>query len=310
MLVLTSKVSLINRLLTLFVFSLSSLSYAEIRIQDSLGEQVFSETPIRVAALGWGLTESVIELGVTPVAVGDMKGYQEWVKRPAIPASTEDLGVREEPNLEKLAELKPDVILVGAGLKGIKSTLEKIAPVVLFDSYQADHNNAEQVDKDFMTLATLLDKEAIAVNKLQQRDEAFKHLKAQLKQAFPNGLPKVATMRFANTTSAYVYGGNSMPQYALEALGIDNALTIKNSQWGLEQKRLKFLRAVDQNILLYFQPFYEEEKLNASPLWKAMPFVQQGNVASVESTWTYGSSMSLQYLAEAMTDSLLKLANK
>jgi iron complex transport system substrate-binding protein len=310
MLVLTSRFLLTKGLFALLTLSLSSLSNAEIRIQDSLGEQVFSETPVRVAALGWGLTESVIELGVTPIAVGDMKGYQEWVKRPAIPTSTEDLGVREEPNLEKLVELKPDVILIGAGLKDIKSTLEKIAPVVLFDSYQADHNNAEQVDKDFMTLATLLDKETVAVKKLQQRDEAFKHLKTQLEHAFPNGLPKVATMRFANTTSAYIYGGNSMPQYALEALGIENALTIKNSQWGLEQKRLKFLRAVDQNILLYFQPFYEEEKLNASPLWKAMPFVQQSNVASVESTWTYSSSMSLQYLAEAMTDALLKLANK
>ena len=116
-------------------------------------------------------------------------------------------------------------------------------------------------------------------------------------------------MRFANTTSAYVYGENSMPQYALEALGIKNAITLKSSQWGLEQKRLKFLRVVDQNILLYFQPFYQEEQLNKSPLWQAMPFVQNGKVASVEATWTYGGAMSLEYLAESMTDALLKLAN-
>jgi iron complex transport system substrate-binding protein len=33
-------------------------------------------------------------------------------------------------------------------------------------------------------------------------------------------------------------------------------------------------------------------------------------VASIESTWTYGGAMSLQYLAESMTDALLKIANE
>lgn len=310
MLGLTFKQTLIKSTIVLSLIGAVSLSHADVRIQDSMGEQVFATSPTRVATLDWGLTESVIELGVAPVASGDIKGYREWVKRPSIPTATQDIGTREEPNLGKLVEVKPDVILIGANLKELKGRLESIAPVVVFDTYQADHNNAEQADKDFMTLATLLGKEAVAVQKLQQRDDTFKRLKAKLETAFPNGLPKVATMRFANTTSAYVYGGNSMPQYALEALGIENPIKLKNSQWGLEQKRLRFLRTVDQNVLLYFQPFYQEEKLNKSPLWQAMPFVQNGNVASVESTWTYGGAMSLQYLAESMTDALLTLANK
>jgi iron complex transport system substrate-binding protein len=309
MLVLTFNRSLFSKAIFLFYLCFSGVSYAEIRIQDSLGEKVFSTPPARVASLNWELTEDVIELGITPIAMADKKGYQDWVTKPALPTSTQDIGGRAEPNLEKLSQLKPDVILIGAALKGMQSRLEQIAPVVFFDSYQADHNNAKQVDHVFMTLASLFNKKDIASKKLQQREATFQRLRKQLKEAFPDGLPKVASMRFANTTSAYVYGENSMPQYALEALGIDNALTIKNSQWGLEQKRLKFLRTVDQNVLLYFQPFYEEEKLNASPLWQAMPFVQNGNVAAIASTWTYGGAMSLQYLAEAMTHALLKVAN-
>ncbi|MBR7888124.1 iron-siderophore ABC transporter substrate-binding protein [Marinomonas sp. A79] len=267
-------------------------------------------TPTRIASLNWGLTESLIELGVPPIAAGDIKGYNEWVKRPAIPSSTEGIGTREEPNLAKLVQLKPDIILIGSSLKDMASRLEAIAPVMLFDTYRADHNNAEQADRDFMTLAKLLGKEDIALQKLKQRSQVLNTLRTQLEHAFVNGLPKVTSMRFANTTSAYVYGENSMPQYALEALGIKPAIVIKNSQWGLEQKRLKFLRTIDQDVLLYFQPFYQEEQLNQSPLWQAMPFVQGGRVASVESTWTYGGAMSLQYLAEAMTAALLKLANK
>ncbi|MCV2402020.1 iron-siderophore ABC transporter substrate-binding protein [Marinomonas sp. C2222] len=310
MLVLTSNLSTVRKAVSLLTLCFSSMAFADIKIQDSLGEQVFSEVPKRVASLNWELTENVIELGVSPIATADIAGYREWVQRPELPQTTQDIGDRAEPNLEKLAELKPDVILIGAALYSIKSKLEEIAPVVFFHSYQAEHNNAEQVDKAFMSIATLLNKEAEAKQKLATRTQVFAELKTKLDTAFPNGLPKVASMRFANTTSAYVYGDNAMPQYALEAVGIENALSLANTQWGVTQKKLKFLRSVDANVLLYFQPFYEEEKLNASPLWKAMPFVQQNKVASVASTWTYGGAMSLQYLAEAMTDSLLEVANQ
>lgn len=110
-----------------------------------------------------------------------------------------------EPNLEKLAELKPDVILIGAALYSIKSKLEEIAPVVFFHSYQAEHNNAEQVDKAFMSIATLLNKEAEAKQKLAMRSQVFTELRSKLDKAFPDGLPKVASMRFANSTSASIY---------------------------------------------------------------------------------------------------------
>lgn len=309
MLVLISKKTFYSKALLLISFCFSSLGYGDTNHQGNALDTPFNKTPKRVAALGWELVESVIELGVTPIAISDMKGYKEWVRVPSIPAGARDIGDRAEPNLEKLAQLKPDVILINLAQKDIQSKLERIAPVVFFDNYRADHNNAEQADKAFLKLAVLLGKKEQAKAKLAQREAKFETLQKTLEHAFPNGLPDVVTMRFANTTSAYVYGGNSMPQYALEKLGIKNPITIENSQWGLAQKRLKFLRSVNQGVVLYFQPFHQEEKLAKSPLWQAMPFVKQNNVASIESTWTYGGAMSLQYLAESMTDALLKVAN-
>jgi iron complex transport system substrate-binding protein len=310
MLALTSNKTLFITSLFFLSFCFSTLSYGDTSHQNNALNTSLSETPKRVAALSWELVESVIELGVTPIAISDIKGYREWVRVPSIPAETQDIGDRAEPNLEKLAQLKPDVILINLAQKDIRSKLERIAPVVFFDNYSADHNNAEQADKAFLALAALLDKEEQAKTKLAQREVKFEELQKKLDRAFPDGLPDVVTMRFANTTSAYVYGGNSMPQYALEKLGIKNPITIKNSQWGLEQKRLKFLRSVDQGVVMYFQPFHQEDQLAKSPLWQAMPFVKQNKVASIESTWTYGGAMSLQYLAESMTDALLKIANE
>lgn len=310
MLALTSTKTFFTTVLLLASCCFSSLGYGDTSHQDNSLDAFVNKTPKRVAALGWELAESVIELGITPIAISDIKGYTEWVRVPNIPAATQDIGDRAEPNLEKLAQLKPDVILINLAQKDIQAKLERIAPVVFFDNYRADHNNAEQADKAFLKLATLLNKEEQAKAKLAQREKRFLELQKRLARAFPNGLPDVVTMRFANTTSAYVYGGNSMPQYALEKLGIKNPMTIENSQWGLAQKRLTFLRSVNQGVVLYFQPFHQEETLAKSPLWQAMPFVKQNKVVSIESTWTYGGAMSLQYLAESMTDALLKVANE
>ena len=39
-----------------------------------------------------------------------------------------------------------------------------------------------------------------------------------------------------------------------------------------------------------------------------MPFVRDKKVASVSLTWSYGGAISIQYNAEALASSLLKLA--
>ena len=40
---------------------------------------------------------------------------------------------------------------------------------------------------------------------------------------------------------------------------------------------------------------------------KLLQLVEKGHVNSVRSVWNYGGAMSLLYLAEAITDSLLEL---
>ncbi|WP_191601724.1 iron-siderophore ABC transporter substrate-binding protein [Marinomonas algicola] len=308
MLILTYKKTFSLWLLLAAALLFPCAVQADITIKDSQREITFNETPTRVATLSWELAEDVIELGVTPLVVPEIKAYQEWVAKPAMPSSTMEIGNRAEPNIELLAQLKPDVILISDTLKSLRPRLERIAPVVFFDTYRADHNNAKQADWTFLTIAKLLNKTDMANKKLAERDRVLMALKAQLNSAFPNGVPPVTSIRFASTTSAYVYGHNSMPQYALDLLGIKSALSLPTSQWGIHQQRLKKLKAVENGIVLYFKPFYQEQKLQASRLWQAMPFVINKQTASVESTWTYGGAMSLKYLAEALTAALLTVA--
>ncbi|NQZ33635.1 MAG: iron-siderophore ABC transporter substrate-binding protein [Oceanospirillaceae bacterium] len=285
----------------------SSLN-AQIRIIDAQGEHLFEKPPTKVVALNWAMAEQLIELDAPLLAVSDVAGYQEWVVQPALPEGIQDLGARAEPNLEKMARLQPDLIIVSGITKEQVARLKNIAPVLNFNTFNSDHNNPQVAIDTFRQLALLFNKSQLAEQKLSAMQQRFTELRSALTTAYQGKLPKVSTVRFANTASVYIYGDNSMSQYALKQLGIKPALDIATTQWGLVQKRVLELSKIQTGSVLYFEPFNEYPQLQASRLWQAMPIVRNNKVAAVPATWTYGGAMSLKYLAEAMATSLLTLA--
>lgn len=233
-----------NTKLTLSVLA-SALSFnamADYQVEDSEGVKTIKAQPVRVAALNWDIAEQVIELGVTPVAVPDIAGYSDWVVQPAIPDGVADIGTRTEPNFSALKKLNPDVILIASPQKDLQERLSEIAPVFYYQTYSEQHSNAAAAIENFKKIAQLLGKEEQANNKLAAMDARIAVLKAELAKAYPGDKPKVTSFRFASTTSVYIYGDNSIPQYALEQLGFENAMDLPASQWGISQKRMTELK--------------------------------------------------------------------
>ncbi|MCC4222505.1 iron-siderophore ABC transporter substrate-binding protein [Vibrio campbellii] len=307
-----SKAKNLNTKLALSVLA-SALSFnamADYQVEDSEGVKTIKAQPVRVAALNWDIAEQVIELGVTPVAVPDIAGYSDWVVQPAIPEGVTDIGTRTEPNFSALKKLNPDVILIASPQKDLQERFSEIAPVLYYQTYSEQHSNAAAAIENFKKIAQLLGKEEQANNKLAAMDARIAVLKAELAKAYPDDKPKVTSFRFASTTSVYIYGNNSIPQYALEQLGFENAMDLPASQWGISQKRMTELKKVKNGIALYFEPFPYQDKLNQSPIWKSMPFVRSGQFSPVEASWSYGGAMSILYNAEAMAQSLLALAEQ
>lgn len=302
----------IRHTLATIAFSIVTLSnaWAQHLVVDSEGEKTLSSVPKRVAALNWDLTEQVLELGVIPIAVPDIKGYQEWVVQPAIPDSVVDIGTRVEPNFALLRELKPDVILIASPQKDLEDRLVKIAPVLYYQTYSEDHDNAKAAIDNFQRIAQALGKKETAEQKLNVMQQRLKALNKQLANAYPEGKPDVTSFRFASTTSVYVYGDNSIPQYALQQLGFVNAMPQPSTQWGVTQKRITDLKKVGKGVALYFEPFDQQARLNRLAIWQNMPFVKQGHVTSVKASWSYGGAMSILYNAEALASALLELSEQ
>ncbi|MGB2079498.1 MAG: ABC transporter substrate-binding protein [Vibrio sp.] len=285
-------------------------SFAQIIVQDSRGEQTLENTPKKVVALNWDLAEQVLELGVTPVGVPNIKDYHEWVVQPQIPESVVDLGTRAEPNLSEIAKLKPDVILAANPQKDLIAKLETIAPVLYYQSYSPNQNHAQEAITNFKNIAQLLDKTDVAEQKLAQMQTRFGELKAQLTKAYGDELPSVVAMRFASESAVWLYTKNSTTTYALEQIGLTPALTPAEQEWGISQQPIQSLKDLTDAYVVYFGPLDSKDKLEKSMLWNAMPFVRQKHANEADAVWNYGGAMSIQYIAESVTKSLLELKSQ
>ncbi|MFU9001251.1 iron-siderophore ABC transporter substrate-binding protein [Proteus sp. TSJ240517] len=266
-----------------------------------------SNTPQRIIVLDWDLLEQILTLEVIPVGATEIAGYNQWVARPIAPNSIEEVGMRAEPNLEKIATLKPDLILASSSQQDLLPVLETIAPVVYLPNFSRQDNAAQVALAHFNTLASLLGKEALAQQKLAEMDATFAQFKAKLQQAFIT-LPEVEVIRFSTLTSIFLYTENSTTEYVINKLGLKSAISLPPQPWGIDQRRMNVLQQIKHGYVLYMLPFPDESKLQKSVLWKAMPFVQNGHFHSVKPVWNYGGMTSLTLMAQAITESLLDMA--
>lgn len=122
-----------------------------VTVEHKLGKTEIKSEPQRVVTLGLSDHDAVYALGIKPVGVIDWFKERPWGKWPWLKEKMGDtppeiVGERDEYNVEKIASLKPDLIL--AQYSGIKKeqydTLSQIAPVVAqvpgFEDYGAPMN--------------------------------------------------------------------------------------------------------------------------------------------------------------------------
>lgn len=274
-------------------------------IRDSRGEQHFNTVPERVIALNWAMAEHLIDLEVPLIGVADPEGYNEWVSVPALPDGLVDLGKRDAPNLERLLMLKPDLILLADDQGPYASRFEKIAPVLHFNLFREDHDNAEKARQVFTALGRFFGKEALAARKLADMDRRIEARKTELSTAYNGVLPAVTLVRFADEKRVIIYGDNSMTQPALLGLGLTPGYPVPNSRWGLAFKPVTALGTLKDGDVLYIEPFSKKDLLFGTALWQEMPFVKAGHFHALPALWTYGGALSIGRAADTIADTLL-----
>ena len=280
-----------------------------ITIRDSRGVHEFTRVPQRVVALQWDILENLVGLGIRPAGAADIASWAEWVREPALPDRIVDVGTRAEPNLERIAELKPDLILIGPTQEDLLPQLKGVAPVLLFENYRAEsaEDEAETAIAQFRELGRLFRAEARAEAEIARIEAGLGELRDKVKRAFGTA-PEVQVIRFSSLTTLFVYTPNSICNYALKKMGIRQPLQLPNASYGLTQVRIRDLKDYTDAYVVYIRPFAMEKKVLNSILWCATPFARKGHVAAAEPYWSHGGAPSILVTARRITDALLTLA--
>ncbi|WP_312070013.1 Fe(3+)-hydroxamate ABC transporter substrate-binding protein FhuD [Lelliottia nimipressuralis] len=258
--------------------------------------------PHRIVALEWLPVELMLALGIAPYGVADIPNYNMWVNEPKIPASTIDIGLRTEPNLELLTQMKPSYLVWSAGYGPSPETLARIAPGRGF-TFSDGKKPLTMARHSINEMAQLLGREAAAKQHLDHFDGFIDSLKPRFAA---RGNRPLLMVTLLDARHVLVFGKNCLFQEVLDRFAITNAWEGEMTFWGSTTvgiDRLAQFRDVD---VLCFDHGNDREMqtLMATPLWQAMPFVREQRFQRVPAVWFYGATLSAMHFARVLDGAL------
>ena len=288
--------NLINRRRFLAAMALSPLLW---QMQKAQAAPVNAE---RIVALEWLPVELMLALGVTPYGVADIPNYRMWVNEPVLPDSVIDVGLRTEPNLELLTQMKPSMLVWSAGYGPSPKILARIAPGRSF-AFSDGKQPLEQARRSLLEMAELLNKQDVAHRHLAEFDAYIDSLKPRFAS---RGERPVLIMSLLDPRHMLVFGPNCLFQEILDRLGVKNAWQGETNFWGSTVVGIDRLAAYkDVDVLCFYHGNAADmRQLAATPLWQAMPFVRANRVQNVPAVWFYGATLSAMNFARILDNAL------
>lgn len=274
--------------------------------------KVLPEAATRVVALEFLLAEMLAAVGRPPVGMSDPKLYPGWIGvQPERLAGVADVGTRQQPSLEAIARLKPDLILgVSYRHAPLFDVFESIAPTVLLDF--APEPPATRLDSAFALQAMIgglvgaraeAERAEAAVNAGIARDAA------RLAEAGRGGRRLVVLQELGGQDSYWVFTADSLSAGLAARLGL-SFWPGDRSREGVRPLTSEDLLALDDaDVMLVSMtgPAVTLEAKTRSAAWRRVPALQAGRVGLIErNIWNFGGPGSALRLSNRITETILR----
>ncbi|MGG4147127.1 iron-siderophore ABC transporter substrate-binding protein [Paenibacillus algorifonticola] len=294
-----------------------SAAAGPIVLKDAKGEVKLDKPAQKVVVLEWTFTEDVIALGVQPVGNADNAQYKLYVTSEApLDENVTDVGMRDAPNLETIAALKPDLIIANTDShEAIYDQLKGIAPTLIFSLYplEGDTNQYDQMEEVFKTIAAAVGKTEEGTKVLADLDAHYAAAKAKLEEAGKGGFNYVLTQAYSyqNAATLRLFTDNSLAVQTLDRIGLKNDWKSENFEvYGFSTSTVEALPAVQDTNLLYIVQkddniFSKELKDNS--VWNGLAFVKENRFFGLDSaTWVFGGPISSKVIVDEVVNTLTK----
>lgn len=250
-------------------------------VSHALGSSCVIPEPKRVAVLDTGELDIVLALGMEPIAattpyqVGQFPAYLQLDDLRVL-----SLGVVQEPDLERLMRLKPDLILGSQQRHGqLYPILSSIAPTVFSESLGASWADNLQL------FARALDREAAAERLLARIDDQCQQIRQQY---LAKGQPRLSIVRSMQTHIRLPLGGSFIGAL-MQRCGLLRPDTQSRTGFDRRLRSPRHIDLLDGDIILLSE--YAPGQGSLIRRWQRSPFWSRltGQIHEVDdSYWMLG----------------------
>lgn len=251
-----------------------------VTVEHLFGPTKVEKKPERIVTLGGGDMEAATALGVVPIAGADWFGYTEtrdWVKTALGDRPAPELIQASEPNFEKIAALRPDLILYVNSINDRKTyeKLSEIAPTIAAPPGTKNVYGARWQDQvKLIAQATGVSPDEVIAKTEQQLTDAA--------EANPEFAGKTITVGVFSSGRFSAWLPSDPRMRLLTALGfkvnpkiaaLDNGdffVFLSNEQLGLMDADVILLAAEDQNGKV-------DPSATGNPVYKGLSAVRDGH---------------------------------
>ncbi|QNI04865.1 ABC transporter substrate-binding protein [Halomonas sp. SH5A2] len=253
------------------------------------------------ATLDWTIAETLLAIDAPVSSVAQQSDYHQWVGEPHIPKNTTDMGLRSQPNLELLAQMQPERILISPMFAGLTPRLERIAPVTSVELYTPGSDTWQEMQSITEQIGELADRAPQASQLIEQTHS----LMARLRDERPGTAP-LLMIQFMDARHVRVFGDNSLYNAVLDQLDLPNAWDQETNAWGFSLVGVEELARYPDATLLIVDPLPTgvEAQLAESGLWQQLPSVKDDRLLRLPPVWSFGALPSAQRFARELVAAL------
>ncbi len=258
----------------------------------------------RIATSDWSVAETLTAMQLPPISVGDKRAYQFWVKQPSLPERTRDAGLRFQPNLERLYQLKPDRFIQSSWFAHLKPQFEQIAPVSELDFADDKGTRFELTVAATRTLGKMVGAEAAAEQLIRSSQQRLNQARTVVA---PYRNRPLAVVQFVDSRHLRIYGESSLYHAVMTQLGLQNAWRGESNAWGFANIPLTRLAQLPPDTLLLIVPPHPplvQHALQKNAVWQRLPFAQSANRRVLDHSWSYGALPSMTHFADQLASRL------
>ena len=272
---------------------------------------VLPDHPLRIVSLSDLTTEMLLSLRISPIGVASPGSYRQQGKPNADAlADIVSLGSAQQPDLEQLVRLKPDLILGISSLHaGLFTRLDALAPTLIYQVSLApsDKDAVDNVEAMLRHLSRIVRRQTQAEQVLQRMHDAIARGQQVARRVGVTGQPLAVLYPIAVQGRFIISNEQTLIVSLANRLGGENPWPLKEAHNIHRRIDVQDL-AAQPNLTVLFIGNAENSVLFKSPLWRALPVAQQRRYSFLKTSyWSFGGPATATALMTLITDALARL---